>query len=104
VKASLKALDDWDMIKMTQDSVLLLSRVKGLCCRFDATHNGRQGDHALFQSNKMPCGVCRELRQHWPQQRAHQVRTDGADNKYHGCNEAASEDGGKGEVSGDADA
>ena len=89
VKAGLKALDVWDMMEMTQDSVLLLRRVKGLCCRFDATHNGRQGDHALFQSNK---------------QRAHQVRTDGADAKYHGRDEAASEDDGKGEISCDADA
>jgi hypothetical protein len=49
VKAGLKVFDDWDVMEMTQDSVLLLRRVKGLCCRFDAT---KQNVRAIITSTR----------------------------------------------------
>lgn len=49
LQAQLKGSDDWSATISTQNAISLLRKIKGLCCRFDAT---RQGTRAIVAADK----------------------------------------------------
>jgi hypothetical protein len=49
LRAQLKGCDDWSTVSTTQNAISLLRKIKGFCCRFDAT---KQGTRAIVAADK----------------------------------------------------